>query len=266
MKKIMIIAGSIVFIFLILMFAVSRNQAKLIFFPGRLPAGFVYNGGEELTIKTNDGEQINALFFRGTENGVILYFHGNAGDLSNWQDVYGDFRSTGLSMLIIDYRGYGKSTGTISEKGLYADGQAAMDYLKNELKFNPHDIIVYGRSIGSGIAVETAVNNQLKALVLEAPFQSLTRFARDRYAWLLPGLYLKFNFDNDKKIKNVKIPVLIIHGTHDEVIPLHYGKALFDAYDGPGKFVAINGATHNNLSDFPEYFLELADFLKNLPE
>jgi len=251
-------------LYLLILLFVLFMQSNFIFFPGKLSPDYAFAAGEEVFIHTADQETINGLFFGDEGKKVILYFHGNAGDLSSWQHLYEDFSGLGVNFLIIDYRGYGKSTGKITEEGLYLDGKAAYDFLVAEKKFSPEDIIIYGRSIGSGIAVETASKNKTAALILESPFNSLRKFIMQTYPFLLTQFYLRFNFENDLKINNSDAPLLIIHGSRDEVIPLKYGVSLFESRILKKEFILIEGGTHNNLSSYEAYASGLKKFIRML--
>jgi uncharacterized protein len=254
------------FIFLILAFMIfdEEMQAGMIFFPGKLEKEFRFERGEEVYIPTPDNESINALYFNNSSDKVILYFHGNAGDLSSWQFVADELNFTSAGLLIIDYRGYGKSSGKPGEQGFYIDAQAAYDFLLNEKGFKPADIIIYGRSIGSGVATEIAANNENAALILESPFSSLLDLAKHLYPYLFPQLFLSYKFDNVEKINKVKSKLLILHGTSDDVVPFESGKKLFEAFNGQKEFVAIKNGGHNNLSQFVEFRKGMEQFINSL--
>lgn len=239
-------------------------QTKLFFHPEKLSDGYKFDkslGSQEVFLETPDGEKINALFFEAKSNKVVLYFHGNAGSLKSWQYVYEDFQHLLFNFFIIDYRGYGKSTGEISEQGLYTDAEAAYDYLLSK-GFTSENIIIYGRSIGSGIAVNVAMNKNVNALILESPLSSAKKIANEKFPWLFPSFYLKYEFDNLAKINKVKSPVLIMHGTVDGVIPMHHGKMLHNTFEGEKSLMLFEGGGHNNLSEFPEFREGIVQFLK----
>ena len=245
----------IIFFYFILQIVLYALQGRLIFYPGKLRKDFKYKpeyNGQETFIETADGEQINALFYKGNKREVILYFHGNAGDLSGWQFVSEDFTVAGYYLLLIDYRGYGKSSGTISENGFYQDAAAAYAYLI-ERGFVPDDIIIYGRSIGSGIAVELASQKPCKGLVLESPYASLPKLANEKLPFFFPSLYLKFKFNNQEKINKVFCPVIFLHGMKDELIPASHTERLFKTFTGKKKKILIVNGSHNDLNSFPEY-------------
>lgn len=262
MNTIKVIAWIFVIVYGVVVILLYTLQVRLIFYPGRLDPDFKFRLGEdddEVYYRTADGELINALFFEGRSRNVVLYFHGNAGDLSGWQFVAEDFTSHGFKVMVIDYRGYGKSSGGISEEGFYLDGAGAYQYLV-EKGFKPENIIVYGRSIGSGVAVQVASKYPCKGLILEAPFASLKKLADEKLPFFFPSLYLKFPFDNLAKINKVKCPVIFLHGTNDTLIPPSHSSSLFKHFTGKKEMILVEGASHNDLHTFPRY----ADFLKDV--
>lgn len=262
MNTLKTIAWVFVILYGIVIVLLYTLQTRFIFYPGRLEPDFKFKLGDntsEFFYRTEDGQSINGLFFTGSGSDVVLYFHGNAGDLSGWQFVAEDFTSHGFNVMIIDYRGYGKSSGKISEKGFYLDGEGAYQHLV-ENGFNPENIIVYGRSIGSGVAVDVASNYPCKGLILEAPFSSLKELADEKLPLFFPSLYLKFRFDNVTKINRVKCPVIFLHGTLDTLIPPSHSKSLFKKFIGKKEMILVQGASHNDLHTFPRY----ADFLKDV--
>lgn len=256
------IAWIIVILYGMVVVLLYTLQTRLIFYPGRLGPDFKFRLGHEdheVYYQTKDGESINGLFFAGRSSEVILYFHGNAGDLSGWQFVAEDFTSRGFHVMLIDYRGYGKSSGKISEKGLYLDGEGAYQYLVKK-GFKPENIIVYGRSIGSGVAVDVASKYPCKGLILEAPFSSLRKLANEKLPFFFPSLYLKFRFDNMGKINRVECPIIFLHGTIDSLIPPSHSRALVEKFSGKKKMILVEGASHNDLHTFSRY----GDFLKDV--
>jgi len=241
---------------------VGCSQENLIFFPEILPTDYKYafsDPFEEATVPVA-GATLNALLFKATNaKGVILYFHGNAGSLRTWGDVARDFTSQGYDVLIPDYRGFGKSTGSISnEKQMLDDGLAVYGYLK---KSCPEErIIVYGRSIGTGVATFVARSGKPRMLILESPFFSLTDLASYHYPFLPKGiisLFLKYPFRTDLWIREVACPVYLIHGTRDDIIPFDASARLEALIKSPRKLIRIEGGGHNNLSDYGAYDKEL---------
>lgn len=249
------IAWIIVILYCLVIAVLYALQSRLIFYPGFLAEDFKFklgNNDEELVLKTSDGEHISALFFRYNSPDVILYFHGNAGDLSGWQFVAEDFIPLGYNFLIIDYRGYGKSTGKLSEKGFYLDAQAAYDYLIKK-GFAPENILIYGRSIGSGVAVDLASRQRCKGLILESPFSSLAKLANEKFPVFFPSLYLRYRFDNIGKINKVQSPVVFLHGSDDTLIPPGHSRRLFEHFRGKKKLVIVDRGSHNDLHAFHQY-------------
>jgi hypothetical protein len=256
MQFLKIIAFVIVIIYLMVLLLLYVFQTKLIFMPGKLAQTFRFkkvNNIEEVFLKTEDDITINGLCYTGDRKEVILYFHGNAGDLSGWQFVAEDFTALGYNVMIIDYRGYGKSSGTISEKGFYADALAAYDFLTINKKISPDHIIAYGRSIGTGVAVELACKKKVKGLVLESAYTSLPALANEKLPFFFPSLYLKFRFDNMSKINQVKCPVILLHGGLDTLIPLSHSQRLLKTFTGKKKMVLFPQGAHNDLNSFEIY-------------
>jgi fermentation-respiration switch protein FrsA (DUF1100 family) len=253
MNILKVIAYCIIGLYAAVILLLYLFQRKLIFVPGKLTDSADLNlakNQEEVYIHTQDGERIHGLFCKGTRPEVILYFHGNAGDLSGWKFVTEDFTALGYNVLIIDYRGYGKSSGAISEQGFYQDGDAAYNYLVETKQFTPGNILLYGRSIGTGVAVNVASRHIAKGLILESPYTSLGALANEKLPFFFPSLYLQFQFDNLKKIAKVPYPVILLHGTDDELIPAAHSQRLLQAVPGKKKLILIDGGAHNDLSDF----------------
>ncbi len=238
-------------------------QEKLIFFPSLTDPNFRYQTRyphQEVKLEA-DGASLHALHFK-HENpkGLILYFHGNGGDLKDWSSIGDELAASGFDVLIYDYRGYGKSTGRISsESQLHSDAKLMFDYAKK--KFEDHQIILFGRSIGTALATKLASQHPVKQVILESPYESLSSISRKLYPYVLPFI-LKYTLRNDEFAPQVKSPVLILHGTEDEIIPFSSGLALSKRFTGPTSMVAIQGGHHNDLSLFPEYQNALASTLR----
>lgn len=264
-KKIVKPLLTLILAYTLLLMAAFLLQEKLIFYPEELPEDYQYHlqkEDEEVFLTTSDNETINGIFYPAEGKKVILYFHGNAGSLAGWQQVSVDFTSTGFNFFIIDYRGYGKSSGKITEKGLYKDGEAALNYLLQEKGFDKGDnIIIYGRSIGSGVATELAKNHTVGGLVLESAFTSLKKVANEKMPFLLPSLLLEFKFDNLSKINKVNCPVFFLHGGADDLIAPSHTEKLFEAFEGKKEKVVIPQAGHNNVDQFEVYHTTLKETL-----
>ncbi|MEM9679409.1 MAG: alpha/beta hydrolase [Bacteroidota bacterium] len=230
-------------------------QEKLLFLPTQLAQDYEYQfdrNFEELFLKAEDGATINAIHFK-SENpkGVILYFHGNAGDLSRWGKITEYFVDFQYDVVVMDYRTYGKSQGVLSEAVLYSDAQLCYDYISKS--FSDQDIVLYGRSLGTGIATYLAANNSANQLILETPYYSIEDVAQYRFPFFSVKRLLKYKIPTYQYLKNVKCPVTIIHGTEDTVVPYGSGKKLMDLKMNNIKFVTVEGGHHNDLIHFEVY-------------
>ena len=181
---------------------------------------------------------------------VVLYLHGNDGNVSTSMDGVAPLRELGYSVFMIDYRGYGASGGGFpSEAGVYQDAQSAWDYLVHERGLNPLDLIIYGHSLGGAIAIELALRHpEAAGLVVESSFTSIYDMARleARYALLPVNLFLNQRFDSIAKVGQLRLPVLYIHGTADETVPFEMGKALYNATPFARGFVAVPAGKHED--------------------
>ena len=238
-------------------------QEKLMFFPSTLEHNYQYDFDypfEELFLKTNKDATINALHFK-TEKpkGVILYFHGNAGDLSRWGKITQYFVERHYDVLVMDYRTYGKSVGKLSEDAMYSDAQYCYDYL---LKHYPEkEITLYGRSLGTGIASYLAAKNKAKQLILETPYYSILDVAKHRFPMFPVKQLLKYRFPTFQYLPKVECPITIIHGTADNVVPFSSGKKL-STLNTDVDFVVVEGGGHNNLVEFDDYHKAIDKALK----
>ncbi|NNF29756.1 MAG: alpha/beta hydrolase [Flavobacteriaceae bacterium] len=234
-------------------------QEKFIFLPSKLPQEYVYefdHDFEELFIETEDGARLNALHFK-QENprGIIVYYHGNAGDLSRWGEITSYFLQYNYEVLVMDYRTYGKSTGKISEKALYRDAQ--LFYNKAKELFPEGKIVVYGRSIGTPIAAYVASKNDPKKLILETPFYDFKKLVKDKFPLVPLGL-LKYEFPTAHFADDVKCRIVIIHGTDDGIIPFEMGMQLYSVLpEEERNFITVKGGKHNDLITFQEYRLTI---------
>lgn len=239
-------------------------QEKLLFFPSVLEQDYQYKFNynfEELNFETDDGAILNAIHFK-IENpkGVILYFHGNAGDLSRWGIIAEFFVEKGYDILVMDYRTYGKSKGKLSEPVFYTDAQLFYDYVLK--RYEEGEITVYGRSLGTGIATYIASKNKPKQLILETPYYSIANVGKQRFPFLPVETLLKYKFPTYKFIKGVTCPITIFHGTEDQVVPYDNSVKLSkENPEGNMALVTIAGANHNNIIDFDKYHRAIEDIL-----
>ncbi len=249
---------------LLLMGLLQTLQEKLIFLPSKLDIDYQYTFEqpfEELFLTAEDGSKLNALHFKtDAPQGIIVYFHGNAGDLSRWGNITQYFATKNWDVLVMDYRSYGKSSGELSEKAFYADAQLFYDYAK--ATFDEKKIIIYGRSLGCAMATKVAAENHPLKLILETPFYNLADIAKKRFPFLPVESLLEYRFENNKNIKEVGCPITIFQGTEDDVVPYDSAKKLYVQIEKDKKeFITIPNGNHNNLVEFKEYHQKIDSLL-----
>ena len=247
-----------------LMLVVYLIQEKFIFKPEKLKPGFEYKYDvpfRELFFDVEPGVQINGLHFhRPSPSGLILYFHGNTRSIKGWAKYAKDFYRYNYDVVLVDYRGFGKSTGKRSEQAMLNDMQFVYDELKRQY---PEDhLILYGRSMGSGFATKLAADNHPRYLILDAPYYSFSKVV-ERFLPILPvRLVLRYHLRTDKWIRRVSCPVYILHGTRDWLIPIRHSMNLQKANPKKITLIRIYNGGHNNLPDFDEYHNFVRDILK----
>ncbi len=255
---------ALILLYLLVLFLSYWHQDKLLFFPKKFEKDFNFHLSEddkELFLKTNDGEIINCIYATKPGNKkVMLYFHGNGTSLDQWKSVADIILPHGVNLMMIDYRGYGKSTGKFSEDGFYTDAETAYNFLTAN-GYNDSTIYFYGRSLGSGVAVEMTLRHKVCGLILEAPYSSVKDVAQQQHPYLLPKLLLKYDFNNLKKASAIQSPLLIIHGRLDELIPVKQAEQVFASAKCQKQICMVPDGSHNNLSAFDEYHRALSEFL-----
>jgi hypothetical protein len=230
--------------------------ASMLFFPSRefayQPADFGLQF-EEVWCETQDHVRLHGWFLKAENNATdlcLLFFHGNAGNISIRLSKAREWINRGVSVFLIDYRGFGRSAGKMhSGNDIYLDAQAAYRWLNVEKTYKPAQIILYGESVGSVPAIELATRESVKGLVLEAAFTSLKEVAKIHYGFAPDFLLQNFQFPNEEKISKIKCSAFIIHGTADEIIPFSMGERLFKAAPGPKEFLPVSGGHHNDLEE-----------------
>ena len=235
-------------------------QEKFIFLPTKLEQDFQYSFEtefEEFFIDTEDGARLNAVHLK-AENpkGIIVYYHGNAGDLSRWGSICSFFVEHDYDVLVWDYRTYGKSTGKLSEEAMYED--AKLMYKKVQEWYPEEKIVVYGRSIGTGLATFVASKNNPKRLILETPFYDFMSLVKEKVPYLPVGKMLRYKFNNGKHVDDVKCRIVIIHGDQDGIVPQSHGIKLYKVIPEELRtFVNVPGGKHNDLINFQKYRLAI---------
>lgn len=258
------ILGIVLLVYLFLSVGFYVFQDQIIFQSEGLLKGDTFKFDqkfEEYFITAKDGKSLNALLFRTDQSskGLILYFHGNANNLQRWGKYAVDFTTLGYDILMVDYRGYGKSEGTPTEADLYADAFAVWNWSRTNF---PHPkIILYGRSLGAAVATNLATKTNPDLLILETPFDELKGvvyppFMKDLY--LLP---VHYHFPNTKFLADVKCRKVIMHGTNDWVVPISSANRLKPFIRNEDQFFVIEGGSHNNLRDFEMYHVFLKEVL-----
>ncbi len=237
-------------------------QDLFFFRPEILPRHFKYRYPfpfEEVDFEMEDGGYINGLHFRvPNAKGVVFYLKGNSRSLKGWGKFAKDFVSKGYDFFMIDYRGFGKSSGRRTEATLYNDAQTVYKWLTEQ--YPEEEIVLYGRSLGSGIAARIASWNRPRMLLLDSPYYSFLYQVRQYGFWLPLNWLLRYKIRTDFFIKKVDCPVFILHGTHDRLISFRQGRMLHELAEG-SHLIPIAEGGHNNLPDFPEYHEILYDIL-----
>jgi fermentation-respiration switch protein FrsA (DUF1100 family) len=223
-------------------------QSRLVYFPERAIAatpdvmGLSY---EAVEFETSDGVKLSGWFVLAEEpRGVVLFCHGNAGNMSHRLESIDVFHSLSLSVFIFDYRGYGKSEGRISEKGTYLDAEAAWRYLVDERQVDPSEIFIFGRSLGGAVGSWLAQEHTPRALIVESTFTSIPDIAAQLYPFLPIRRLARFRYSAIDYVQQVSCPVLIVHSRDDEMISFSHGRRLFEAANEPKELLEIRG-THN---------------------
>jgi len=251
-------------IYLMIGSALYFLQEKILFRPTVLNQTYVYKFShpfEELFLKADDNAMINVLHFKAEQpKGVILYFHGNAGDLSRWGNITSYFVERNYDVLVMDYRTYGKSKGALSEHALYSDAQMCYDYLKD--RYNENDITIYGRSLGTGIGTYIAAKNNPNQLILETPYYDIPDVAKRRFPFFAVNSMLHYKLPSHEFIQDVTCKISMIHGTDDYVVPIKSGEKLFKvAPQNITTLTVIENGSHNNLIQFDSYHQKINEIL-----
>ncbi|RJR34583.1 MAG: alpha/beta hydrolase [Desulfobacteraceae bacterium] len=240
----------LVVIFFLGLIFYPRFESFFLFHPQR---SFDYKPEEfrldykDVFFESRDGKKLHGWYFPSPQPGpVILFCHGNAGNISHRLDNIEDLVQRGLGVFIFDFRGYGKSEGRPSEQGIYLDGIAAYDHLVDRESIPPDRIVPFGRSLGGAVALEIALERAVRAVVIESAFTSLKAMAESMVLFKAFSLVMPAHYNNAAKIPRLKVPVLVFHGTEDGLVPFHMGEELFALAPEPKYFYPIHGAGHND--------------------
>jgi len=263
MKYIYILITSAIVIYLILLTLIYINQRKLLYLPSENnylddPINFTYN---EFFIEVDKDVKIKSWLIEKDlkKYKTILFLHGNAGNLFNRSYKLNRLNELNLNVLIISWRSFSGNSGKPNETNLFGDAKKAVKWL-NERGVETKNIILYGESLGTGVAVEIGQTNKFNSIILESPYTSMIKAAKIYYPYLPVKFLLKDKYDSEKKIKNIKTPILIMHGKKDNIVPFHMGKKLFETANEPKKFLQIEEDDHM-LSFNDNLLLEIKNFI-----
>ena len=252
-------------------------ERQLVYIPSRLPADappppLEHGRVEDVTLEAADGVRLHAWYVASRRPArptpVLLHFHGNAGNILDRAEHADAFAARGLDVLLLSYRGYGKSGGTPSETGLYRDADAAYDYLVEVRGVPPERIVAYGQSLGSAVAVDLAARRPAGGLIVESGFTSAPELGRRLYPFLPEFVFrwMAHRFASVEKIARVRAPVLVVHGLQDEIVPVEMGRRLYETARAPKEWYELPGAGHNDTWSVggDAYYERLATFARRV--
>lgn len=250
-------------LYLVIGLALYFFQEKLIFYPTKISKDYNFPHFEDASERyypVDENSSIHALYFKAkSTKGVVLYFHGNARALDSWGYMASDFTKLGYDVLMPDYRSYGKSEGKLSETAFHQDALFLYEDLQKD--FAEKDIIIYGRSLGSGIACRLATSVHPRLLIMETPYLSLDAMARKMTRLFPINSLLQYHFRNDENIKQLNCPVHVFHGTNDNLIPYEQAVELANIYGEKQILTTIKNGGHNNLPEFEKFQEKLEQLL-----
>ncbi len=272
MRLVLEIAAVLVGGYLIVVAFILSQQERITFPAPRYPlpspqaAGIAH--GESVSVTTADGVTLRGWYLQpsppvqDSERAPgLIWFYGNYETVGTLASLIGQLRPPATAVLILDYRGYGTSDGKPTEKGLYLDAEAAWTYLSNREEVDPNRISVYGRSLGSVLALYLSESKPVRSVVLDSPFTSARDMAKIHY-WYVPRFMLRLKLDNLSRARQLNAPLLVLHGSEDDIVPTWMGKAVAEASDD-GQLIVYDGAGHNDIYDVagPRYREALHRFL-----
>ena len=265
-KKLIKVFITITVIYVTIGLLIYLLQDMFILHPKSLPSNHKFSFDQpfkEYNITTDDNRNLNIIQFltQAKAKGVVLYFHGNMTNIERYADQAKAFTKNNYEVWMIDYPGFGKSTGKFKEATVYKD--AVLFYELAIKQFKPEDIIIFGRSLGTGIATHLAANKKAGQLILETPYYSMAALAQNFFPVYPAKTLIKYNFNNYKNLQQINIPVTILHGTQDEVVPYKHSKKLKNIQH-QANLVTIPNGRHNNLSSFPQFGTTIDSLLNDV--
>jgi fermentation-respiration switch protein FrsA (DUF1100 family) len=257
----------IILLLITIFFTLRYYEKNSIYYPkrelGDNPASFnlLY---EEVNLPLAGNFKLNAWYIPAEgAHWSVLFCHGNAGNISHRLDKIRLLHSLAMNVLIFDYNGYGKSTGSPSEKALYEDARVAYQYMTGQLKIPPERIILYGESLGTAVAVDLAARKKVGGLILEGAFTSAKEMAGQLFPYVVP-FFLASRFDSLAKISQVNAPILVIHSSQDEIVPIGMAEKLFSAAKTQKAFLRLKGGHNESFFIYQEIVRQkIAEFFKN---
>ena len=222
---------------------------------------------EEVWLPIDDSVTLFGWFVdAGPTKPVLLWCHSNAGNVSHRLANIRELYQRGISVLIFDYRGYGRSTGSPSETGMYQDALASYDYLIQQRRIPPDRVILFGRSLGSGVAGEIAINRPAAGLIVEGAFPSIQSMSDHHYLGLPARWFMDLEFNLLNKVARLQQPLLVIHGEKDSIVPVDLGRQVFEAAPEPKRWYIVPGADHNDVPFVggDPYYREMLDFIQSI--
>lgn len=260
LKQVLLIACVIFASVLLLMYVFQRH---LIYFPDRhTPALKQFNAQdmELVTLHTKDNLVLKSWYKPARKNQpTILYLHGNAGHIGYRMPLARQLMNSGFGLFLLEYRGYGGNRGSPSEQGLYEDGETALNYLTKQ-GIKARHIVLFGESLGTGVATKLASEHQFCGIVLQSPFTSLVNLSHYHYPWMFIQPWDKYN--SLERITKINAPLLVVHGTRDHIVPYSEGLALFNTANQPKKMITVENYDHNNLWDSNGFSKKIIRFIQ----
>jgi len=237
-------------IYLAINLFVYMTQRQLMYFPTLervSPEEVGLFDVDEITLLTNSNVKLTSWYGRSSDGKpTVLFFHGNGGAVSHREHRFRELMAEGYGVFVLGYPGYGGNEGQPSELSFREGSMLSYEYLRNS-GIAAGDIVIYGESIGSGVAVQLAASVRARGLILEAPMSSTIDVAREHYPYLLVSLLLKDTFQSVDYVEHIDMPLLVLHGDRDQIIPIRFGRKLFARARDPKTFIELKGAGHNNL-------------------
>ena len=250
MRSFMYVLVTLFGVYVVIMGLMYLFQDKLLFMPFsemvQTPES-VGMDAEDFWVETNDGVRIHGWYFPNEQSEyVIVLSHGNAGNISYRLEIARTLLRSGAAVLMYDYRGYGKSEGNPTEKGLYSDICAIIDGLQDQKNYKANQMVMYGRSLGGAVAARAAAEYKLGGLVLDSAFKNLRAMVRDVYPFV-PSKLAKYDFTTERFIRvDRNYPVMVMHSPEDEIVRFHHGEHLYELSDEPKRFVELRGGHNDN--------------------